>query len=35
MDLTISKTERHESASPQLLIVMSERKAAPVDFNPI
>jgi hypothetical protein len=30
-DLTISKTERHASASPQLLIVMTERKAAPVD----
>src|ERR1700683_3394099 len=31
MDLTISKTGRHASASPQLLIVMVKRKAAPVD----
>ena len=31
MDLTMSKTERHASAPPQLLIVMVERKAAPID----
>jgi hypothetical protein len=31
--LTISKTERCASASLQLLIVMSERKAAPVDWR--
>jgi hypothetical protein len=31
MDLTMSKTERHASASSQLLIVMTERKAAPID----
>ena len=35
MDLTISKTERHASASLQLLIVMRERKAAPVEFKAI
>ncbi len=31
MDLTMSKTGRHASASLKLLIVMSWRKAAPVD----